>query len=157
MKKFITISLALMVFLVAAYVLNTRGKVRSPEEAYKGRITQYSGVAMTVLNYYPSRHNGELPKSLEDPHLQEPVPWSYPKMKEQVAFNTIYLGRQKSSLTEKERQTPFIIEKEARADGLITACDYSGETQRLTPSDLDASDLTPEARAELAAILPQNP
>lgn len=157
MKKVIIIGVSVVLVAVAVYFLNIRYGVRDREESYRGRTTQYSGIAMSVLSYYPSRHNDELPKSLEDPALQEPVNWSYSEMKEQVVFNTLYLGRKQSSLTEDERKTPFLIENEVRPSGTIVVYDYNGEGQRLTPAELGAANLTSEARVELAGVLSKRP
>lgn len=157
MKRIAIVSLAATVLLFAGYLLSERYSVRDGEAAYQGRTGRYSGVAMAVLSYYPSKHNGELPKSLQDPALQEPVAWSYEEMKKQVVFNPTYLGRKVDSLTEAERKSPLILEKEIRPTGDIVICDHNGEVRRLTPAELGATDLPAEVRAELVGVLPKEP
>ena len=156
MKKTLAASLVTALVVLAVYLLNIRYGVRDGEETYRGRTLEYSAIAMSVLSYYPSRHQGRLPESLQDPALQEPVTWSYLQMKERVAFNSLYLGRAEKSLTEEERKTPFIIEKTVRPSGEIVICDYDGQIRRLTATELDSTNLNPEARAELVAVLPKS-
>lgn len=153
MKRVVTIAVSLVLLGLVAYLLSVRFGTRDSQETYRGRSFEYSGVAMAVLSYYPSRHDDELPKSLEDPDLQEPLSWSYLELKEKVVFNTLYMGRKVGALTAQEPKDPFLIEKQVRPSGLVVLYDYSGEEQRLSPSELAAVNLTPEARAELADVL----
>ncbi len=74
-----------------------------------------------------------------------------------MVFNPTYLGRKADSLTEAERKTPLIIEKEIRPTGDVVICDYNGDVRRLAPAELSATNLPSDVRAELTGVLPKEP